>query len=166
MRHRRRQQGLPAQGPAIWQGKPRSPGILPTHRERPGQPPLNAGYRRQGEGVPACSGRSARSADSVRGCPRDPPSGRRRSRTYDGQRRRDECHFVAFAQVRAVCSGREDRSVKPSASPTQVRTLDLPHQRKRPLSCGNAARRAVFLLSPGIRVCHRGSVRGSGYGYI
>jgi hypothetical protein len=72
-----------------------------------------------------CLGSSARSADSVRGCPRDRPSGCRRSRTYGGQRRRYECHHGVFTQVRAACWGRQESTVKPSASPTQVRTLDL-----------------------------------------
>jgi hypothetical protein len=58
------------------------------------------------EGVPACFGRSACSADGVRGCPRDPPSGCQRPRTYGGQRRRRECHSAAFAQVRGYVMGR------------------------------------------------------------
>ena len=62
-------------------------------------------------------GSSARSADSVRGCPRDRPSGCRRSRTYGGQRRRDECHPGAFTQVRAVCGGEGERSVNRRLSP-------------------------------------------------
>ena len=64
-----------------------------------------------------CLGSSARSADRVRGCPRDRPSGCRRSRTYGGQRRRDECHPGAFTQVRAVCWGEEERSVNRRLSP-------------------------------------------------
>ena len=52
-----------------------------------------------GEVVPACFGRSACSADGVRDCPRDPPSGCQRPRTYGGQRWRGECHSAAFAQV-------------------------------------------------------------------
>ena len=62
-------------------------------------------------------GSSAGSADGVRGCPRDRPSGCRRSRTYGGQRRRDECHPGAFTQVRAVCWGEEERSVNRRLSP-------------------------------------------------
>ncbi len=58
------------------------------------------------EGVSACFGRSACSADGVRGCPRDPPSGCQRPRTYGGQRRRGECHSAAFAQVRCHAMGR------------------------------------------------------------
>jgi hypothetical protein len=58
------------------------------------------------EGVPACFGRSACSADGVRGCPRDPPPGCQRPRTYGGQRRRGECHSDAFAQVRGYVMGR------------------------------------------------------------
>jgi hypothetical protein len=57
------------------------------------------------EGVPACFGRSACSADGVRGCPRDPPSGCQRPRTYGGQRRRGECHSAAFTQVRGHVIG-------------------------------------------------------------
>ena len=57
------------------------------------------------EGVPAYFGRSACSADGVRGCPRDPPSGCQRPRTYGGQRRRGECHSAAFAQVRGYVMG-------------------------------------------------------------
>jgi hypothetical protein len=52
------------------------------------------------EGVPARFGRSACSADGVRGCPRDPPSGCQHPRTYGGQGRRGEGHSAAFTQVR------------------------------------------------------------------
>jgi len=58
------------------------------------------------EGVSAGFGRSACSADGVRGCPRDAPSGCQRPRTHGGQRRRGECHSAAFAQVRGHVMGR------------------------------------------------------------
>ena len=53
---------------------------------------------------------------------------------------------------------REQRSVKPSAQPTLVRTQHLPHNtchhlRKRPARCGNAARRAVSFLSRRVSSC-------------
>ena len=75
---------------------------------------------------------------------------------------------TAYAQVRRhVTRGGGRRSVKPSAQPTLVRTQHLPHPgetarwlRKR----GPAGR--FLLVTPCIRVCHRGSMRSSGYGQI
>ena len=53
----------------------------------------------------------------------------------------------------AMWSCRQERTVKPSAQPTLVRTQHLPHLRKRPACCGNAARRAVFFLSRHVSGC-------------
>ncbi len=79
---------------------------LPTHRERPGQCPLKAGYRRRGEASLRVWAGQPGSAVGVRGCPCDPPSGCQRPRTYGGQRRRGECRSAAFAQVRGYVMGR------------------------------------------------------------
>ena len=59
------------------------------------------------------------------------------------------------------------RSVKPSAQPTLVRTQHLPPSAKtaRWLRKRGPAGRLV-LVTPCIRVCHRGSMRSSGYGHI
>jgi hypothetical protein len=70
--------------------------------------------------------RSAGGADDVRGCRCDAAAGRPRSRTYSGQRQRNRCHRGSFMQVSAMWRHREDRSVKPSAQPTLVRTQHLP----------------------------------------
>jgi hypothetical protein len=64
-------------------------------------------------------------------------------------------------------SGQRERSVKPSASPTQVRTLDLPPPAKTARMLRKRGPAGRFLLvTPCIRVRHRGSMRGSGYGHI
>jgi hypothetical protein len=109
------------------------------------------------EGVPARFGRSACSADGVRGCPRDPPSGCQHPRTYGGQGRRGEGHSAAFTQVRgyievqagAVCKTVGSAYVGSNPTPaTHLRrskpvTLDcvtgFSHERKRfsrPLAFG------------------------------
>jgi hypothetical protein len=85
------------------------------------------------EGVPACFGRSACSADGVRGCPRDPPAGCQRPRTYGGQRRRGECHSCSICAGQRLCGGM-------GSSGLYNRRLRLPwfeprtchHLRKRP----------------------------------
>jgi hypothetical protein len=64
--------------------------------------------------------------DPVRGCPCDGPPGSLRPRTHSGQRRRGETDPVVFVQVMAMWRGAEERSVKPSAQPTLVRTQHLP----------------------------------------
>jgi len=118
--------------------------------------------RDAGAGSHVNVGSSARSADSVRGCPRDRPSGCRRSRTYGGQRRRDECHPGAFTQVRAVCWGEEERSVKPSAQPTLVRTQHLPPPAKTAPWLRKRGPAGRFLLvTPCSSACHCGSMHGS-----
>ena len=67
----------------------------------------------------------------------------------------------------AIWRCRQERTVKPSAQPTLVRTQHLPPPaemapwlRKR----GPAGR--FLLVAPCIRVCHRGSMHSSGYGQI
>ena len=67
----------------------------------------------------------------------------------------------------AMWSCRQERTVKPSAQPTLVRTQHLPHPgetarwlRKR----GPAGR--FFSVTPCTRVCHRGSMHSGGYGQI
>jgi hypothetical protein len=64
-------------------------------------------------------------------------------------------------------SGQRERSVKPSAKPTLVRTQDLPPPAKtaRPLRKRGPAGR-FLLVTPCIRVCHRGSMHSSDYGHI
>src|ERR1700722_8874698 len=57
------------------------------------------------EGVPAYFGRSACSADAVRGCPRDRRLSAWRVRTYSGQRRSGRCHLLVSAQVRGYVMG-------------------------------------------------------------
>ncbi len=114
-----------------------------------------------------CLGSSARSADSVRGCPRDRPSGCQRLRTYGGQRRHDECHSGTSTQVKTVCWDRQESTVKPSAQPTLVRTQHLPPPGKTDRSLRKRGPAGRFLLvAPCISVCHRGSRHSSGYGQI
>jgi len=64
-------------------------------------------------------------------------------------------------------SGRQERSVKPSAQPTLVRTQHLPPPAKtvRMLWKRGPAGRSL-LVAVCIRVGHRGSMHGSGYGHI
>ena len=106
-----------------------------------------------GRGVPACFGRSACSADGVRGCPRDPPSGRQRPRTYGGQRWRGECHSAAFTQVRGYVTGRRVAVCKTVGSayvgsnPTPATTCE-----NGPLA-GNSRLSGPFLRCP--VMCHR-----------
>jgi hypothetical protein len=99
------------------------------------------------EGVPACFGRSACSADGVRGCPRDPPSGCQRPRTYGGQRRCGECHSAAFAQV----SG----SVKVQAG-AYCKTVGSAYVGSNPTPatrCENAPLAAISRASGAFRLC-------------
>ena len=105
------------------------------------------------EGVPACFGRSACSADGVRGCPRDPPSGCRRPRTHGGRRRRGECHSAAFAQVRGHVIGWGVAVCKPSAQPTLVRTQHLPPPAKTARWLRKRGPRAVSFLSRRVSGC-------------
>ena len=62
----------------------------------------------------------------VHGCPCDGPPRTLRPRTYGVQRRRGKADPVVFVQVMAIWWGAEERSVKPSAQPTLVRTQHLP----------------------------------------
>ena len=119
------------------------------------------------EGVPACFGRSACSADGVRGCPRDPPSGCQRPRTYGGQRRRRECHSAAFAQVRGYVMGRGVAVCKTVGSayvgsnPTPATTCENGRWlRKR----GPAGR--FLLVPPCVIVSRCRASRGNRYGHI
>ena len=64
-------------------------------------------------------------------------------------------------------SGQRERSVKPSAQPTLVRTQHLPPPAKTARWLRKRGPAGRFLLvTPCIRVCHRGSMRSSGYGHI
>src|SRR5882724_8089110 len=64
-------------------------------------------------------------------------------------------------------SGQRERSVKPSAQPTLVRTQHLPPPAKTAPGLRKRGLVGRFLLvTPCIRVCHRGSMRSSGYGHI
>ncbi len=59
------------------------------------------------------------------------------------------------------------RSVKPSAQPTLVRTQHLPPPAKTAPGLRKRGPAGRFLLvTPCISVCHRGSMRSSGYGHI
>jgi hypothetical protein len=89
---------------------------------------------------------SACCTDSFLGRPCASAAGSPRARTYSGQRRHSYPHLMVFAQVRGIWRCRQESTVKPSAQPTLVRTQHLPPA-KRPVRCGNAARRAVFFLS-------------------
>jgi hypothetical protein len=62
---------------------------------------------------------------------------------------------------------RQERTAKPSAQPTLVRTQHLPPPAKTAcwLRKRDPAGRFV-LVTPCVRVCHCGSMRGSGYGHI
>ena len=105
--------------------------------------------------------------DPVRGCPCDGPPGSLRPRTYSGQRRRGETDPVVFVQVMAMWRGAEERSVKPSASPTLVRTQDLPPPAKTAHWLRKRGPAGRFLLvTMCISMCHRGSMHSSGYGHI
>jgi hypothetical protein len=119
------------------------------------------------EGVPACFGRSACSADGVRGCPRDPPSGCQRPRTYGGQRRRGESHSAAFAQVRGYVMGRGVAVCKTVGSayvgsnPTPATTCG-----NGPLAAETRPAGRFLLVTPCISVCHRESTRCGIHGRI
>ena len=106
------------------------------------------------EGVPACFGRSACSADGVRGCPRDPPSGCQRPRTYGGQRRRRECHSAAFEQVRGYVMGRGVAVCKTVGSAyASFRTLHLPPPAETARELGFPDYAGRFPLSRGVPPC-------------
>ena len=111
------------------------------------------------EGVPACFGRSACSADGVRGCPRDPPSGCQRPRTYGGQRRCGECHSAAFAQVRGYVMGwgvavcKTVGSAYVGSNPTPATTCENGPLAVNSRLCG------PFLLCP--VVCHLVALRAA-----
>ena len=66
----------------------------------------------------------------VRGCPQDRRRGWPGARTYSGQRARCNCQEMSFSQVTGHIECRQERSVKPSAQPTLVRTQHLPHPAK------------------------------------
>ena len=67
----------------------------------------------------------------------------------------------------AVWRCRQERTVKPSAQPTLVRTQHLPPPGKTARSLRKRGPAGRFLLiTPCISLCHRGSIRGSGYGHI
>ena len=98
----------------------------------------------------------------VRGCTRNGPPGSPRPRTYGGQRRRGEADPVVFVQVMAIWWGAEERSVKPSAQPTLVRTQHLPPPAKTARWLRKRGPAGRFLLvTPCIRVRHYGSMHGS-----
>jgi hypothetical protein len=64
-------------------------------------------------------------------------------------------------------SGQRERSVKPSAQPTLVRTQHLPHPGETACSLRKRGPAGRFLLVTAcISVCHRGSMHSSGYGHI
>jgi hypothetical protein len=67
----------------------------------------------------------------------------------------------------SIWKGRQERTVKPSAQPTLVRTQHLPLPAKTAPGLRKRGPAARFLLVTScIRVCHRGSMRSSGYGHI
>jgi hypothetical protein len=67
----------------------------------------------------------------------------------------------------AVWRCRRERSVKPSAQPTLVRTQHLPHPGETAPGLRKRGPVGRFLLvTPCIRVCHRRSMRSSGYGHM
>jgi hypothetical protein len=117
--------------------------------------------------LPAGFGTAASFPGPVRGCPCDGPPGSLRPRTYSGQRRRGEADPVVFVQVMAMWRGAEERSVKPSAQPTLVRTQHLPPPAKtaRWLRKRGPVGRSL-LVTACISVRHCGSMRSSGYGHI
>jgi hypothetical protein len=68
---------------------------------------------------------------------------------------------------RALWRCRQERTVKPSAQPTLVRTQHLPPPAKTAPWLRERRPAGRFLLvTPRIRLCHRGSMRGSGYEHI
>ena len=119
------------------------------------------------EGVPAYFGRSACSADGVRGCPRDPPSGCQRPRTYGGQRWRGECHSAAFAQVRGYVMGwgvavcKTVGSAYVGSNPTPATTCG-----NGPLAAETRPAGRFLLVTPCIVVRHRESMRCGVHGRI
>ncbi len=93
--------------------------------------------------------------------------GREGARGY-GQRRRSGHHPVTFAQVKWHMAVQAGAYCKPSAQPTLVRTQHLPPPAKTALGLRKRGPVGRFLLvtTPCIRMCHRGSMRSSGYGHI
>ncbi len=83
---------------------------------------------------------SACCADRVRGCPCYLAAGSPRARTYSGQRRCGQITRCCLSRSEGIWRCRQERTVKPSAQPTLVRTQHLPHQRKQPLISGDAMR--------------------------
>ena len=84
-----------------------------------------------------------------------------------GRRRRGTAPRTAYVLVSGVCLGEERRAVKPSAQPTLVRTQHLPPPAKTARSLRKRGPAGRFLLvTPCISVCHRGSMRSSGYVHI
>ncbi len=73
-----------------------------------------------------------------------------RPRTYRGQRRCSDADPVVFAQLDGYVTRCEERSVKPSAQPTLVRTQHLP-----PVSAGQSWWRGI--ASPGFACRASGS---------
>ena len=72
-----------------------------------------------------------------------------------------------FRRSETIGRCRQERSVKPSAQPTLVRTQHLPLPAKTAPGLRKRGPAGRFLLvTPCIRVCHRGSMRSSGYGHI
>ncbi len=108
-----------------------------------------------------CAGQDV-STDGVRGCPRAGPRKLPRARTYSGQRRRAEWHTTSSTQVNSYVKGRQERTVKPSAQPTLVRTQHLPPPAKTARWLRKRGPAGRFLLvTPCIRVRHYGSMHGS-----
>ena len=117
-------------------------------------------------GGPVWAGQ-ARCADAVRGCPCGRAARSTRARTYSGQRRHSGHHPVTFAQVRwcmEVQAGEYCKTVGSAyvgSNPTPATISENGRLLRRR---GPAGR--FFLVTPCIRLCHRASMRGSGYGHI
>jgi hypothetical protein len=92
--------------------------------------------------------------------------GTRSTRTYSGRRQPAIPPRTAYALVSGVRLSLERRAVKPSAQPTLVRTQHLPPLAITACWLRKRGPRPRFLVTACIRVCHRGSMRGSGYGHI
>ena len=103
----------------------------------------------------------------VRGCTHDGSRGSPRPGTYGVRCRRGAADLVAFVQVMAMWRGTEERSVKPSAQPTLVRTQHLPPPAKTARSLRKRGPAGRFLLVPPcVIVCRRRSSRSDRYGHI
>ena len=103
----------------------------------------------------------------VRGCTHDGSRGSPRPGTYGVRCRRGAADLVAFVQVMAMWRGTEERSVKPSAQPTLVRTQHLPPPAKTARSLRKRGPAGRFLLVPPcVIVCRCRSWRSDRYGHI